>query len=493
MAEPLTMQDLVDGRLDVQTLKEAVNEDKMIASRLGKEYASLPMASRMVVENGLVGATPFSTYAKMTTGGLIDGDYAIVTNDPDVSKLGIYIKESGNYIKTRYNDYQDMLTASTLEYYDGISGDMSRLADDVNGYYIVTSPSDDRYGQLAANATSAIRAIPIIGGETYTVYADSVTGGRFYLGWSESNSIANAKQTTPANIIHTADANTKKVIAPPDANYLFVNTLLGFLSFDIRLSLWVNKGDELSKGVKKRVVAVDEKYFYDELAHEKINNLQSSFSPLKGKKWVVIGDSITAKTFRSNQNYHDFVAESVGGMTVYNYGISGSGYNDRHGVASTITETNIDLITIALGVNDYSKQTASEPILLGNFLDTGTTTISGCINTLITSLLAKYQTGAKMVIFTPLPTKGQYGYKEKPSSSYSYSFVELVDMIKKYAEHYSLPCLDLYRQSNLQPWLPSADALYFTAPNNTTPDGLHPNDAGHERISTKIKAFLESV
>lgn len=103
MAELLTIQDSIDGRLDTQTLKEAVNEDKLIKSRLGKEYASVPMASRLLVENGLLGATPFSTYTAMTASALVNGDYAVVTNDPVQVNNGIYEMRDGEWIKSRYN------------------------------------------------------------------------------------------------------------------------------------------------------------------------------------------------------------------------------------------------------------------------------------------------------------------------------------------------------------------------------------------------------
>lgn len=102
MAELLTTQDMVDGRLDVQTLKEAVNEDKMITPRIGQEYASVPMASRLLVENGLLGATPFATYAAMTASALVNGDYAIVTNDP-IKDNGVYQKINSVWVYSKLN------------------------------------------------------------------------------------------------------------------------------------------------------------------------------------------------------------------------------------------------------------------------------------------------------------------------------------------------------------------------------------------------------
>lgn len=103
MAEPVAIQKFVDADLDVDTLEAAVNEDKIITARLGREYASVPMASRLLVENGLLGATPFSTYAAMTAGALADGDYGIVTNDNETNKNGVYQKIDSDYIYQKYN------------------------------------------------------------------------------------------------------------------------------------------------------------------------------------------------------------------------------------------------------------------------------------------------------------------------------------------------------------------------------------------------------
>ena len=112
-SELMTLDDMANGHLDVATLGEAANEDKVITSRLGKQYPSAPMASRLLVENGLLGATPFSTYAAMTASTLVDGDYAIVTNDPiidNLNKNGIYEKVSGAWVYSKYN-LQNYITA----------------------------------------------------------------------------------------------------------------------------------------------------------------------------------------------------------------------------------------------------------------------------------------------------------------------------------------------------------------------------------------------
>ena len=54
------------------------------------------------------------------------------------------------------------------------------------------------------------------------------------------------------------------------------------------------------------------------------------------------------------------------------------------------------------------------------------------------------------------------------------------------AEYYSLPVLDLYASSGLQPEVPEIKEMYI-------PDGLHPNDNGNAVIADKLKIFLENL
>ena len=61
-----------------------------------------------------------------------------------------------------------------------------------------------------------------------------------------------------------------------------------------------------------------------------------------------------------------------------------------------------------------------------------------------------------------------------------------VDIIREVTEYYSLPVLDLYATSGLQPLVPVIKEKFV-------PDGLHPNDAGHVILADKIIAFLENT
>lgn len=108
MAGAITMQGLIDASLDSDTLEAAVNEDKIITARLGREFASVPMASRLLVENGLLGATPFSAKSSMTASAAGDGSYAIVTNDSTSANNGFYQKIAGSWVFLKWNPASQM-------------------------------------------------------------------------------------------------------------------------------------------------------------------------------------------------------------------------------------------------------------------------------------------------------------------------------------------------------------------------------------------------
>ena len=61
-----------------------------------------------------------------------------------------------------------------------------------------------------------------------------------------------------------------------------------------------------------------------------------------------------------------------------------------------------------------------------------------------------------------------------------------VEIIREVAEYYSLPTLDLFKNSGLQPKIPVIQEMYM-------PDGLHPNDAGYKILEEKITKFIKNL
>ena len=63
------------------------------------------------------------------------------------------------------------------------------------------------------------------------------------------------------------------------------------------------------------------------------------------------------------------------------------------------------------------------------------------------------------------------------------AFIDYVNKIREVAEYYSLPVIDLYKESGLQPKVEIIREKFM-------PDGLHPSDAGAKIIAEKIYAYL---
>lgn len=350
-------------------------------------------------------------------------------------------------------------------------------------------------GNIETSASATVMNVfPVEAGKTYTVYSPSYANGYFAIAFRDSAVSSNGPTMAFATLVGSGD--TRTFVVPEGVTHAFMNVVIPVGGFDISTTVKVNKGTSIVS--ESLITQISGSSLVDEQARleiEKIKNETIISSPLTGKKWAVIGDSITHKNDRSRFNYHYYLAQGVGGMTVYNYGVSGSGFFSRHAVADTITQAEVDLITVFLGTNDWGNQTTANQKELGVFGDTGTTTISGCINTLLTGLINKFPI-IPIAIFTPLPRATNYGLNA-PDNAYGYNLKDLVDLLHEYATHYSLPILDLYTISNLYPWLPASNEYYFKpfegSSYGTNPDGLHPNDAGHMLLARKMKSFLESI
>ncbi|WP_312425506.1 SGNH/GDSL hydrolase family protein [Serratia sp. (in: enterobacteria)] len=367
------------------------------------------------------------------------------------------------------------LIPDSLSLIDGTGGQLYIEANNRTGYYVRATGVDS--GKILTASGTMLTFFEVSPGSTYEIAASNFNTDFFAVTLKENNELT-GQTLGLATLSGTGATRSFSVPSGSSAAYAFINLVIPNGSFDIRNGLTI-------KGPAKNVRAITGISLCDETAREEIETL---VSVLRGKSLAAIGDSLTEKNFRTNKNYHDYVSDNVGGMTVYNYGISGTGYYGRSGVADTITETP-DYITVFFGTNDWGQVNNSKP--LGTFLDTGTATISGCINTCLLGLITKFYS-KKIAVFTPIPRLENWGSNAEPNAV-GYTLEQLSALIQRYAAHYSIPCLDLYHESNLPVYIPAGNTYYFTYPGGSAPDGLHPNDAGHIVMAAKIQAFLESI
>lgn len=245
---------------------------------------------------------------------------------------------------------------------------------------------------------------------------------------------------------------------------------------------------------------------------------------------------------------NNYGVSGTGWRTPSSYGGTNAIYNRLSSIAS-----NSDLITVFAGTNDWGEVGLSMNI--GSFGDTSaSTSLYGAIDNVLSTLRTSFPTKT-IAVFTPLErsdawynnhhtvtsTTWSSGSKTvntfivpTVSNGYSYvcttagttgateptwsttigntvtdgtvvwtcfgpvtSSVSLQDVstaIIKVANKYSIPVLDLYNNgSPLAPWNTTNKNTYFADPRGDTPDGLHPNDAGHQILADKILAFLNTL
>jgi len=210
---------------------------------------------------------------------------------------------------------------------------------------------------------------------------------------------------------------------------------------------------------------------------------------LQGLKINFLGDSITEGHGCSSveKQFTSLIAERYGAISRC-YGIGGTrlarqtkpSENPRHDLdfPSRVAEMDpdADLIVVFGGTNDFGHGDAP----FGNFSDHTADTFCGATHELFTALLNKYPE-ATIMVMTPL-----HRASENTPNMHGKVLKEYVDVIRQAAEYYSLPVLDLFAVSGIQPAVPVMMEKFM-------PDGLHPNDAGHVILTNKIAKFIESL
>ena len=214
---------------------------------------------------------------------------------------------------------------------------------------------------------------------------------------------------------------------------------------------------------------------------------------LNGKKINILGDSITEGVGTSGAPYRyiDRIADAFG-AECRNYGISGSriaiqrvpSANPRFDLyfASRVEQmdADADVVIVFGGTNDFGHGDAP----IGCMADRTPETFYGALHDLYPRLIERYP-DKLIVIATPLHRWNEENPRGDCKPADVGTLREYVQIIRQVAEWYSLPVLDLFAMSGLQPCLPVHRQRFV-------PDGLHPNDEGHVILAQKFVSFLRS-
>ncbi len=216
---------------------------------------------------------------------------------------------------------------------------------------------------------------------------------------------------------------------------------------------------------------------------------------LKGKKIAFLGDSITEGhgTTSIEHTFWNVLAKRTGAFS-YGYGIGGTRIAPQRKPSenpvfdlyfgSRVDEMipDADFVVGFGGTNDYGHGDAA----LGTMADRTEDTFYGSLHVLMRKLIERYPE-ALIVFMTPLHRLGESGrdYNEFGVRNTA-KLQAYVDAIIEVGAYYGIPVLDLFRVSGIQPEIPVIRERYM-------PDGLHPSDAGHERIADRLIGFLETL
>lgn len=213
------------------------------------------------------------------------------------------------------------------------------------------------------------------------------------------------------------------------------------------------------------------------------------------KRFACIGDSITAGS-GTTKTYWEFLNETLNPLSIKAMGVSGSCVSalSDYGTANSplinryTSIPDSDIITIYMGTNDYGHETP-----LGTIDDKGDVSFYGALNTIIPGILAAHP-NSRLIWITPTHRYGRgtsgilgtaFSYDHVPNGR-GHNLKDYVDAIKEVCERHSVPVIDLFNISGIDPSVSEVRTAYM-------PDGLHPNAAGHEKISAIIAASLETL
>lgn len=485
MADAITIKALKDASLDAVSLEKFINgsDSETVLTRLSARYPTIQKALKELFESGGIAAR-FKTLTDLRASSLANGKYALVADD-DYEKNGIYIKEGGVWLKSRYSPIMD---------YDLVLSDfMLKAADILDLEKVEVSLGNNLYSDETATFGSYLRGggdIVAHEGYSHTEFLE-VNPGEVYeivrssssLGWVYDSSKERIGDI-PAPSVTT---NKWRFTIPANVKYMRVNMGLSDL-YEPRYVRKVNF----------------------EFKFRERNLISSQWS---GKKIAWYGTSIPAGSPDYNNqdvsSYANIAVNDLGGV-IQNYSVPSGGIglnvtksflkltqdiNYQNSMLDLIgTPDDPDLFVFDYGANDSTPSRSQ----IGSFDindpydDEGTGVKSkiddddinyfiGAYNKIISELLTA-KPDAKFCFITHFSDDHRNNgmNQSKP----------LNDVIRGMAEHWQAPLLDLPKKAGIR------NRNGFNNHYVLMSDGLHPasgNGSLVRSLSYIVKDFLVSI
>lgn len=200
-------------------------------------------------------------------------------------------------------------------------------------------------------------------------------------------------------------------------------------------------------------------------------------TPWSGKKWGVLGDSMSAADV-----YQNTVVAKTGLVVQANQGVAGRAFRNVDDDLTSLIIADLDLITIFAGTNDYGGNRA-----VGTIADAYDGSAVASFYNDVYQVLANIYTlkpTVRVAVFTPI-IRGAYSTQPVyPAANGSgYFLTQYVDAIKEVCALFGTPVCDLFAESGIN--LKNIGTL--------TADNLHPTAAGYALLGRRMAAFINSL
>lgn len=200
-----------------------------------------------------------------------------------------------------------------------------------------------------------------------------------------------------------------------------------------------------------------------------------------GRKWNVIGDSLTDVNSWATNKYHQVISVKKE-INTNVYGYNGLGFTQlttgANAIPDKIVAANMDksadLITIFAGENDVAP-IVSGATKLGSFGDKNRATYYGSLDFTFSTLVNRFPTKTIAAISQTKHGKGD-----------EVIIRSMVKALKDVCGQYGVPVLDLFNGGNVYAYNASFKADMMT-------DGIHFNNKGNLMLADKIGSFIESL